>query len=188
MTVKTVVPLAVALLVFGAQSGARAGSDNSFEFARDKSEIHLAGFGKVTEQGKVAADIIRRAFKMMSKSKGAPTIQISWVEDQQLLLDPLLSRKVFDFGFVWEKPDCNAGVQNLQKTLCTGFFFTKPVFVFMPVSGEQDTRRTFHAVIAKSHPRARTYLYYFNAALTRLRASGEYEAIIARYGQRFASQ
>jgi len=188
MTVKTVVPLAIALLVFGAQSDVRADSHNSFEFARDKSEIHLAGFGKVTEQSKMAADIIRRAFKKMSQSKGAPTIQISWVEDRQLLLDPLLSRKVFDFGFAWEKPDCNAGVQNLQKTLCTDFFFSKPIFALIPVGGEQSARRTFHAVIAKSHPRARTYLYYFNAALTHLRASGEFEAILTQYGQRFDNQ
>jgi polar amino acid transport system substrate-binding protein len=44
---------------------------------------------------------------------------------------------------------------------------------------------TLHAVISKSHPHARTILYYVNASLAKLRASGEYERIIGRHLARF---
>jgi polar amino acid transport system substrate-binding protein len=42
-----------------------------------------------------------------------------------------------------------------------------------------------HVVISKSHPHARTILYYVNTALAKLRDSGEYDMIIARHLDRF---
>jgi polar amino acid transport system substrate-binding protein len=40
---------------------------------------------------------------------------------------------------------------------------------------------SLHAVISKSHPQARTILYYINMSLAKLRDSGEYERILARH-------
>src|SRR5258707_9431977 len=42
-----------------------------------------------------------------------------------------------------------------------------------------------HVVISKSHPHARTILYYVNAALSKLRESGDYDMIIERHLERF---
>jgi polar amino acid transport system substrate-binding protein len=42
-----------------------------------------------------------------------------------------------------------------------------------------------HVVISKSHPHARTILYYVNTALAKLRDSGEYDTIIERHLDRF---
>jgi polar amino acid transport system substrate-binding protein len=42
-----------------------------------------------------------------------------------------------------------------------------------------------HAVVSKSHPHARTMLYYINTALGKLRDSGDYDMIIARQLDRF---
>jgi polar amino acid transport system substrate-binding protein len=42
-----------------------------------------------------------------------------------------------------------------------------------------------HVVISKSHPHARTILYYVNTALAKLRDSGDYDMIIARHLDRF---
>jgi polar amino acid transport system substrate-binding protein len=42
-----------------------------------------------------------------------------------------------------------------------------------------------HVVISKSHPHARTILYYVNTALAKLRESGEYDMIIERHLDRF---
>ncbi len=42
-----------------------------------------------------------------------------------------------------------------------------------------------HVVISKSHPHARTILYYVNTALGKLRDSGDYDMIIARHLDRF---
>jgi polar amino acid transport system substrate-binding protein len=42
-----------------------------------------------------------------------------------------------------------------------------------------------HVVISKSHPHARTILYYVNTALAKLRDSGEYDMIIERHLDRF---
>jgi polar amino acid transport system substrate-binding protein len=44
---------------------------------------------------------------------------------------------------------------------------------------------TYHVVIAKTHPHARTILYYINSSLTRLRESGEYDRIVERHLARF---
>lgn len=40
---------------------------------------------------------------------------------------------------------------------------------------------TLHAIIPKTHPYARTMLYYINASIARLRESGEYDRIIERH-------
>jgi polar amino acid transport system substrate-binding protein len=42
-----------------------------------------------------------------------------------------------------------------------------------------------HVVISKSHPHARTILYYVNTALSKLRDSGDYDMIIERHLERF---
>jgi len=44
---------------------------------------------------------------------------------------------------------------------------------------------TLHVVISKSHPHARTILYYMNASLEKLRESGDYDMIIERHLARF---
>lgn len=44
---------------------------------------------------------------------------------------------------------------------------------------------TYHALISKTHPHARTILYYMNSSLTKLRESGEYDRIIERHLARF---
>jgi polar amino acid transport system substrate-binding protein len=44
---------------------------------------------------------------------------------------------------------------------------------------------TYHALISKAHPYARTILYYMNSSLRKLRESGEYDRIIERHLARF---
>jgi polar amino acid transport system substrate-binding protein len=44
---------------------------------------------------------------------------------------------------------------------------------------------TYHVLISKSHPHARTILYYINASLEKLRERGEYDRIIERHLGRF---
>jgi polar amino acid transport system substrate-binding protein len=42
-----------------------------------------------------------------------------------------------------------------------------------------------HVVVSKSHPHARTILYYINTALAKLRESGDYDMIVERHLDRF---
>lgn len=42
-----------------------------------------------------------------------------------------------------------------------------------------------HVIIAKTHPRARTYLHYINSSLTYLRESGTYDRIVDKHLSRF---
>jgi polar amino acid transport system substrate-binding protein len=44
---------------------------------------------------------------------------------------------------------------------------------------------TYHVLVSKSHPHARTILYYVNASLEKLRERGEYDRIIERHLARF---
>jgi polar amino acid transport system substrate-binding protein len=44
---------------------------------------------------------------------------------------------------------------------------------------------TYHVLVSKSHPHARTILYYVNASLEKLREGGEYDRIIERHLARF---
>ena len=44
---------------------------------------------------------------------------------------------------------------------------------------------TYHVLISKSHPHARTILYYMNSSLEKLRESGEYDRIVERHLARF---
>ena len=44
---------------------------------------------------------------------------------------------------------------------------------------------TLHVVVSKTHPFARTMLYYVNAGLKRVRETGEFERIVERHLQRF---
>lgn len=42
-----------------------------------------------------------------------------------------------------------------------------------------------HVIIAKTHPRARTYLHYINSSLTHLKETGIYDAIVDKHLSRF---
>lgn len=42
-----------------------------------------------------------------------------------------------------------------------------------------------HVIVAKTHPRARTYLHYINSSLSHLRESGVYDQIVDRHLSRF---
>ena len=44
---------------------------------------------------------------------------------------------------------------------------------------------TYHVLVSKSHPHARTILYYVNSSLEKLREKGEYDRIIERHLARF---
>ena len=44
---------------------------------------------------------------------------------------------------------------------------------------------TMHAIIAKTHPNARTMLYYINGSLRRLKETGAYDAIAAKHLEQF---
>jgi polar amino acid transport system substrate-binding protein len=44
---------------------------------------------------------------------------------------------------------------------------------------------TMHVIIAKTHPHARTVLYYVNSALAKLRESGAYDSIAAKHLEQF---
>ncbi len=44
---------------------------------------------------------------------------------------------------------------------------------------------TLHVIVAKTHPNARTLIYYVNTALDRLRSSGTYDAIVEKHLQQF---
>jgi polar amino acid transport system substrate-binding protein len=44
---------------------------------------------------------------------------------------------------------------------------------------------TYHVLVSKSHPHARTILYYMNTSLQKLRDSGEYDRIVERHLARF---
>ena len=44
---------------------------------------------------------------------------------------------------------------------------------------------TDHIVISKTHPHARTMLYYVNSAMAKIRESGEYDRIVERHLARF---
>ena len=171
---RKILAVAIVSLLAGVTQPGFAG--NGVELAKGQTEIQLVGSGKATAQGKLFAAIISGALKGLARGKQAPAFQISWVEDRELLLQPLLSRKVFDIGFAWEKPDCAA---MASKPLCRDFFFSKPLYTVTPAAGGK--KKTFHAVIAKSHPRARTFLYYINTAIGQLKQNGEYEIILASF-------
>jgi len=47
------------------------------------------------------------------------------------------------------------------------------------------TIETMHAMITKTHPNARTILYYINSSLAKLKESGEYDRIVERHLQQF---
>ena len=178
MTVKTVVTLAVGLLMATNQPTRAAGEVSGIELAREKTEIHLVGSGRETAEGRLLADAFKKAFASLSKGTGAKSktalrFQISWVEDRQLLLHPLLTRKVFDFGFGFEKPDCSIKTDN---DLCRNFFFSRQI-VLSRAAGNAPAK---YAIIAKSHPRARTLLYYLNTALSRLSGSAGQGEVVSR--------
>jgi polar amino acid transport system substrate-binding protein len=44
---------------------------------------------------------------------------------------------------------------------------------------------TLHVIISKTHPHARTVLYYVNTSLQRLRDSGSYDAIVTKHLELF---
>jgi polar amino acid transport system substrate-binding protein len=44
---------------------------------------------------------------------------------------------------------------------------------------------TMHAIVAKTHPYARTILYYINSSLAKLKESGEYDRIVQKHLEQF---
>lgn len=44
---------------------------------------------------------------------------------------------------------------------------------------------TMHAIVAKTHPHARTILYYINSSLAKLKESGEYDRIVEKHLEQF---
>ena len=44
---------------------------------------------------------------------------------------------------------------------------------------------TMHAIIAKTHPHARTILYYINSSLAKLKETGEYDKIVEKHLEQF---
>ena len=47
------------------------------------------------------------------------------------------------------------------------------------------TIETMHAMVTKTHPNARTILYYINSSLAKLRDSGEYDRIVEKHLEQF---
>ena len=63
---------------------------------------------------------------------------IAWEEDWGRHLFPLLDEKVYDMGFPWLKPDCEAAPENER---CANFHFSEPlmdlpIMLFRAVDGE----------------------------------------------------
>jgi len=232
-------------------------------------KIQVVSSGSENPQQKMASEIFTKAFAALSGEAPRDAVSISKVSDRELQLDPLLTRKVFDVGIAWQKPDCTSN--RLTKTgvkLCDGFFFSKPIYfvvmrVFVKQSGggrkqtladfagkRMCTNRidftwpgapgnivrlnslrdcfemlqrgeivgvvgeqgegtrvlrklknsadlvalaapvkqlTYHAIVAKSHPRARTFVYFINSAMEKLHQSGGYAGIIAKYSENEAN-
>ena len=255
------------------------------EVSRIKGDIQLLTAddyepftGRALPQGGLITDVINRAMDRLQKEAGGPGFRISWVNDWSSHLNPLLSRKAFDMGFPWFKPDCEHynDLDEPAQFRCDTFFFSKPVFEILvlfftlndssfafasdsQVDGKrlcrpagyftfdldkdgrnwvkddkvvllrpQNVEECFqmlarnevdavalneftgraaikklgmdkeirvverpvsvlnlHVIIAKTHPRARTYLHYINSSLTYLRNSGEYNTIVDEHLSRF---
>ena len=223
-------------------------------------KIQIVSSGIEDPQTTMMTEIITGAFSALSGEAADKAVSVSKVNDRQLQLDPLLTRKVFDAGIAWQKPDCTSKpLSKMAVKLCDSFFFSKPLFnivlrafvkkadrlsmhdlsgksictdrsaftwpgqpvnivrtktlhscfemlqrgeVSGVVSEERagarmlrefagDTalaalprpvsKRSYHAIVAKSHPRARTFIYFINSALDKLHQSGGYAGILAKY-------
>lgn len=250
--------LVVPLLSAGAQA-----ADAKVELARQTSNIQLLAADQKTPSAALFTQIIKDSLGILKAGDAGLDFQISVVADRALHLEPLLSRKVFDIGFAWEKPDCSRDdLSKSNKKLCGEFFFSNPIFEFVgrfyvklqnnrkfnkisdlkgqricfsqhpkrvadydftkiqlkslpqcfqalmrddvdavmadevnaaitmkhhgigdQIAGlsQPAYRISYHGIIAKSHARARTYLYYLNSALSRLRSSGQHRQIVNRH-------
>lgn len=228
---------------------------------------------KLPEKGMIT-DIVDTALTDLEKKSTSVSHKVSWVNDWSAHLDPLLSRKTFDMGFPWYRPNCEEPdtLDKPARFRCDTFFFSKPVFEILVlfftgknsefkfdseadvigkrlcrpagyftfdldqngrnwIKGEKVTllrpksveecfrlleRKevdavalneftgreavismgikdkirmieqpvsllSLHVVVAKTHPRARTYLHYVNSSLSRLRATGAYNRIVDRH-------
>ena len=258
---------------------------SKIEVSRIKGDIQLLTAddyepftGRALPQGGLITDVVNRAMDKLQKEAGGPGFRISWVNDWSSHLNPLLSRKAFDMGFPWFKPDCEHynELDEPAQFRCDTFFFSKPVFEILvlfftlndsPFQFEADNQvdgkrlcrpagyftfdldkdgrnwvkddkvvllrpkdveecfqmlardevdavalneftgraaikklgmdkqirvverpvsvLNLHVIIAKTHPRARTYLHYINSSLTYLRNSGEYNTIVDEHLARF---
>ena len=244
---------ALALLL----TSSHAAHSAKIELSRYYTSIAFVSTGQNDPKARLFAKLVTSAFKSLDTGNKPVKISLTWVDDRHLQLDPLLSRKVFDMGIAWRKPDCsNQNLSDLDARLCKDFFFSKPLFsdelryfvnkpheVSNPQTGEFTGKRvcvggehqvapsgklqvtrsaslracflllqsgltdaviagqkeglnaasgisvkmlarpfsvtTYHAVIAKSHMRARTYLYYFNAAISAFKTSQQYQQLTA---------
>jgi len=225
-------------------------------------KIQVVSSGPENPQQKMVSEVFTKAFAALSGVSAKDAVSISKVSDRDLHLDPLLTRKVFDAGIGWQKPDCTSNrLTKVGAKLCDGYFFSKPIYsvvmrIFVKQSGggskqtpadlagkrictnnidftwsgapdnivrltnlrdcfemllrgeivgvvseeEEGTRvlrklknsadlialappvkqQTYHAIVAKSHPRARTFVYFINAAMDKLHQSGGYAGILAK--------
>jgi polar amino acid transport system substrate-binding protein len=105
----------------------------------------------------------------------------NWIKDGKVTLirPPTVDEcfRLLDDGTV----DGVVEAELVGRASMTGLRLTEKVrMVDQPVA-----LTTYHVLISKSHPHARTILYYMNTSLERLRESGEYDRIVERHLARF---
>ncbi|HHI81984.1 MAG TPA: hypothetical protein ENJ99_02420, partial [Rhizobiales bacterium] len=107
-------------------SGQAAGGEK-IELPAQKTGIQIVSAGKGDAIAELGARIVEASFRALRKDGAPVSISLTWIDDRQLHLDPLLSRKVFDMGIAWQKPQCDdSALAGRDRHLCEGFFFSKP--------------------------------------------------------------
>ena len=107
------------------------------EMSKVKSSIHMLtadDFRPFTDRalpaGGMITDIVDTALTRLASKSSVLAHRVSWVNDWSAHLNPLLSRKAFDMGFPWYRPNCEqpATLDKPARYRCENFFFSKPVF------------------------------------------------------------